>query len=966
MRIIFGLHLDGLNPAAPRNAAGEATLGPSGLLQVLETQLGLPSPNADPGEAPFSYLQCLREASAPGRFFHRSLEVDPVNVARTLLDWRAQWYEAGWNGKFPEGAPARLTDMAAIEAIARQRVPPTDGQRLHRVAETLAERRTQIKQVELHTPFEDLPHAWQVVVRALPWVPARGLEFAAAGPHGSDLARVQRRLLPMADRDDGSAMQRECLNGDGSLVVLKSASKDLSAEAVAEFLLETRAIDSTLLIAESDGIVLDNALERAGLPRCGFQHYTGFRPATQVLKLALALVWRPVDPHRLLQFLLHPASPLPRWVRWRLADALGESPGIGSPAWIRSIEKIAETLREREEADESDFEHLRSDIAFWLEADRYAPEAGPPEAGPLEVGAPLEALIERVGRVSAWASRQSNTVENEFEAAMFAAAHAQAGALLKALEELRQTGARRIERIELQRRIDEVTVDAPDPSTCGEAGRARATAAPAEVTGPQPIVVWWNLAHESSAISHPWSRRELDALRASGVHLPEIDDIVRRRSREWLRPLCNAGERLILVAHHDDRGAHPLLTRIESLFEGLATVEIEPVLLAGGATLHPLEIRTRDLPPKRLHAPRRWWSLPPEYPIAPRGVESWSSLSKLCDYPHEWVLRYAARLRAGRAAALMDGARLFGNLGHRLFEEFFITQGDWRNMPDEAVLAWVRSELPGIVEREGAVLLGHGRGVDRRRITATLERALVRLLAHLRSAGVVEASAEVPVEVPLEIAFAAPGKVPCMARGEGPGRAPGEALGESPGRISGEGPGKAPGEVPVGRPGEAPGEGRRLKGVIDLMLTRGDGQRAVLDVKWAGETHRGKLLKKNRALQLATYACLLKNRDGSDAWPAGAFFIIATGNVLAASKAGFPAAVEHPAEDGSGAAVLWNRLRVTRDWRWQQLQEGWIEVVTNLTRADERSQPPVGGLAPVFEGDRHDDYLRLTGWDVFQ
>ena len=33
-------------------------------------------------------------------------------------------------------------------------------------------------------------------------------------------------------------------------------------------------------------------------------------------------------------------------------------------------------------------------------------------------------------------------------------------------------------------------------------------------------------------------------------------------------------------------------------------------------------------------------------------------------------------------------------------------------MPDEAVLAWVRFELPGIVEREGAVLLGHGRGVD--------------------------------------------------------------------------------------------------------------------------------------------------------------------------------------------------------------------------------------------------------------
>ena len=897
MRIVFGLHIDGLNPATPRNAAGEITLGPRGLLQILETQLGLPTPNTHPSEAPFSYLQCLREASTPGRFFHRSLEIDPVNVARTLLDWRAQWYEAGWDGTFPDDVPARLADMAAVEAIAKHRVPPTPGERLQRVAETLADRRTQIEQVELHTPLQDLPHVWQRVVRALPWNPAPGLELAAAGPDGSDLARVQRRLLSMIDRDDDSAAERESLQGDGSLVVVKSASKDLSADAIAEFLLETGAIGSTLLVAEIDGIVLDNALERAGLPRCGFRHYTRFRSATQVLKLALALVWKPVDPHRMLQFLLHPSGPLPRWIRWRLADAVAASPGIGGPAWIDSIERIAQTLRERYEAEESEVKRLRSDIAFWLEADRYDPD----------VGAPLETLLERTGRVSAWASTQSNTVESESEAAMFAAAHAQAEALLTELAELRQAGAQRIARLELQRRIDEVTTDAPDPSTYGEAGHARATTAAAAVTGTWPTVVWWNLVRESTAISYPWSRRELDALRASGVRLPEVDDIVRRRSREWLRPLCNAGERLVLVVHHDERGTHPLWTRIESLFDGLAMVEIEPVLLAGGTILQPLGIRTRGLALRHLRAPRRWWSLPAEYPVARREVESYSSLSKLCDYPHEWVLQYAARLRAGRAAAVMDGTRLLGNLGHRLFEEFFSTRDDWRNMPDAAVLAWVRSELPGFVEREGAVLLGHGRGVDRQRVAATLERALIRLLVHLRSAGVVKATAEAS--------------------------------------------------------GEAPFSGRRLTGVIDLMLTRGDGQRAVLDIKWAGENYRSGLLAENRALQLATYAYLQKSRDKSDAWPAGAFFILATGNVLAADRTSFPDAIVCPSDDGSGSADLWDRLQVTCDWRWEQLEEGRIEVVTDLTAPDEQSSPPDGGLRPVSGGDPYDDYLRLTGWE---
>ena len=788
--------------------------------------------------------------------------------------------------------------MAAVEIIARNRVPPTHGQRLQRVADALAERRTQIEQVEFHTPAEDLPYVWQRVVHALPCIPASRLELAAHGQDGSDLARVQNRLLSMIDRDDDRSAEREPLQGDGSLIVVKSASKDLSADAIAEFLLESKGIHRTLLVAEIDGIVLDNALERAGLPRCGFQHYTHFRSATQVLKLVLALVWKPVDPHRLLQFLLHPSGPLPRWSRWRLADAVAASPGIGGPAWVDAIDRIAQTQRTRYKSGESEVERLRSDIAFWLEGEQYDPDTG----------APLETLLERTGRVSAWASKQANTVQSESEAAMFAVAHAQADALLKELAELRQSGAVRIERLELQRRIDEVTTDASDPATFVEAGHARATTAAAAVTVPWPTVVWWNIARESTAISYPWSLREFEALRASGVRLPEIDAIVRRRSREWLRPLCNAAERLVLVVHHDERGTHPLWTRIESLFDGLATVEIEPELLAGGPILQPLGIHTRELPLRHLRVPRRWWSLPVEFPVAPREIESYSSLAKLCDYPHEWVLQYAARLRAGRAAAVVDGSRLWGNLGHRLFEEFFRAREDWPTLPDGAVLAWVRSELPGIIEREGAVLLGHGRGVDRQRIAATLERALIRLLAHLRSAGVEEATAEVREVVPFE--------------------------------------------------------GRRLTGTIDLMLTRDNGQRAVLDVKWAGESYRGGLLEENRALQLATYAYLQKCQDESDTWPSRAFYILTTGNMLAANRADFPDAIVHSSNDGSGTADLWGRLRVSCNWRWEQLEQGLIEVVTDLTEPDEESSPPDEGLRPVSGSDPYDDFLHLTGWEV--
>ena len=894
MHIVFGIHLDGLQPRPPHTAAGVATLGPRGLIEVLETQLGLPAPDAHPSESAFVYLRCLREATSPQRFFHRSLEVDPVNVARTLLRWREQWYEAGWDGTFTDGAAPRLSDMAAVEELARDRVPLRLGQRLQRISQALADRSTQIARVELHTPLEDFPRAWRNVLDVLPCEVAPGLELSASGRPGSDLALVQTGILTLAGGDEVEVLPRAALRGDGSLLVVKSASRDLSADAIAEFLLASGEGSTTLLVTERDGTVLDNALERAGLPRCGFSNHTQFRAATQVLKLALALLWEPVDPHRLLQFLVHPAGPLPAWVRSRLAGAVAESPGIGGPKWVEALGWIERTQRERQEATEQAVRELQGNVAFWLEGERHDPRSG----------APLDTLVARIQRVASWAAMRLNSSANGAEATLFSAAHAQAEALLVGLHDLARE---HVPRLELERLIDEVNTDAPDPSFFGEAGHVRATASPGAVTSPWPTVVWWNLAPLPTGVSYPWSRRELAALREAGVHLPEIENLIRSRSREWLRPICNATERLVLAVHDDEGGAHPVRTQLEYLFEGFEKIEIEPALLRRHATLRSLGVDTRPLPLNPLPAPRRWWTLPEDCIPAPRETESYSSLSALCDYPHEWVLQHAARLETGRAAEVMDGSRLFGNLGHRLFEEFFRMNGNWLEVPEADVRTWVGANLLGLIEREGAVLLGPGRGMERVRVLSTLERALVVLLEQLRVAGVEHVSPEASREAPFE---------DC-----------------------------------------------RLTGSIDLALTGAQGAKAVLDVKWARQNDRRDLLAANRALQLATYAYLQKTVDGSPVWPEGAYFILESGNVVASNQGTFPDAIVAAPADGDGVSDLWGRVAVTYRWRWMQLERGRIEVVTDSTEPDDDSTPPVAGLEPVSGGDRYDDFTHLAGWE---
>ena len=904
MHVKFGLHFDGLQPQRPTNAAGVVTLGPAGLLTVLETRLGLPPPATHPSEAAFAYLQCLRDASAPNRFFHRSLQVDAINVARTLLGWRTRWYEAGWDGTFPDTAPARLTDMAAVEALARNAVPPSPGERLGRVATALGKRAAQIDCVELHTSPDALPCAWRSVLDALPCELAPGLAPAPAGPEGSDLARVQARLLAIANGIEDGIAERERLRGDGSLTVVRSASRDLSAEAVAEFVRDSGPCAETLLVAERDGVILDNALERVGLPRCGFRYHTRFRGATQVLKLCLALIWAPVSPHRMLQLLLHPTGPLPRGVRSRLADAVAASPGVGGREWHGALDSIERTLRERDETSDADVERQRSNIAFWLESERHDPRHG----------APIDDVVARTQRVSTWAAARLNTAETAAEAELFAASRAQAEALLAGLARHREGGAERIPRLELERMVDEVTTDAPDPSTFAQAGHPRATASPAAVTDRWPTVVWWDMAPPPAAVSYPWSRRELAALRDAGVRLPEVDDVLRHRSREWLRPVLNATERLILVAHDDEGGTHPVSTQIESCFcfDGAKSVMVESVesaLLDGKPALAPLGVRTRALALRPLPAPRRWWTLPEDCTLTPGDRESYSSLSKLCDHPHEWVLHYAARLRAGRAADVPDGPLLFGNLGHRLIEEFFRAHGDWRMVSIPDVRGWVRATWPELVEREGAVLLEPGRGVDRERVGAILERAILRLLEHLRTTGI----GQVTPEASREAAFAE----------------------------------------------------RRLVGAIDLLLSDAHRHHAVVDVKWGSQSYRRKLLAENRALQLATYAYMQQTLDAEGRWPHVAFFILSTGNLLANEDSPFPDAVVASSKSREDAADLWSRLGVTYRWRWEQLGARQIEVVTALTEPDARSAPPDTGLAAVTGGDPFDDFIRLAGWEAF-
>lgn len=294
-------------------------------------------------------------------------------------------------------------------------------------------------------------------------------------------------------------------------------------------------------------------------------------------------------------------------------------------------------------------------------------------------------------------------------------------------------------------------------------------------------------------------------------------------------------------------------------------------------------------------------------------MESYTSLSKLYDYPHEWVLHYLAELRPGRAANIHDRGLLYGNLAHRLFERFFDAhpgRSEWGGLSKTGLHDWLDSNLARLFESEGAVLLQRGRGGDRQYVADRIEQGLAGLLRHLHGAGIERVQSEVAQE--------------------------------------------------------AGHSAYQLRGTIDLLLTDAAGRRVVVDVKWGSEPYRQREMQAGRHLQLATYAWLHRSAEGRNDWPYPAYYIVTTGNIIASDRSVFPDAVVTPPETGESVAELWQRAEVTHGWRRAQLDRGLVEVPADGTEPDERSRTPEDGLESPEGPDRFDDFRLLTGVDPAQ
>lgn len=713
MHITLGLTHDSQQGPSPRSYFNAPIVGPMGFLSLLETYLGLSTPDVAAAKRVATFMGLLQMHDDQTRFYSKSLKVDGIGTAAKLLAWRDEWRMGGWRGDAHTEHPARLREMAQIESATAGVLSPGLAERLLAVAIALrASGPSPIKKVTLLDAKEDYPFLWQEVLNALPEV-----EIHSPQPQGEGQLREVQELAIRRMSGEHASAQPLVVN-DGSIQIFRALSTTTAQHWLSNYQ-HTFPADR-LVLAETSGDALDTMLTATGSVKCGFEAPSPHRPALQALGLALELCWEPLDIGRLMDFLTHPVGPFSRAARSVLARAVAAQPGIGSDAWVEAKAKLAAL---------EDGKALNAEVEFWLESDRFKRSEG----------AAIPVLMSRVERLRDTLRKRLSA--DQLAVATFFPAHRQCAAVLEGLDVLQRQGIERMLPRDLEQLVAHASpTGAANPTAVAQVGCMRSASVAAVCTEPVDEVIWWLPGATSLAQQLPWTPTEVKALKELGVHLRDPARELSVQASQWLRPLLAARKRFVLVLPPAETEVHPIRQFLKQLVGDVEATASDLDAALDNKQLERLAELAQPLP-----LPETQDEIQLAKPLDISHIQqSYTALNELFNCPALFVLKRVAKLDATAILTAEEDNRLLGTLAHRVFELLF-AQDEALAWTDGQAVDWFRSVADHLLQTEGAILLMQGAGISQQRFRMTCEHAIRSLLGHLRSSGAIQVKTEVEV-----------------------------------------------------------------------------------------------------------------------------------------------------------------------------------------------------------------------------
>jgi RecB family exonuclease len=821
MDLTFGMYLDGTTWTDKQASLGKLQLGPSGLLGLLETRLGLGGPVAHPAQRINAYMHLIQQCDRSGAWFHDSFEADPWSTAKQMLAWRDELIEAGWQGQGENSSSPRLRALASIEKSNRY-LPLGQADRLQAVLSHLnTVDSVDVKQIQLSEPLEMLPPILQKIIGKIEEMGCSisSIQPGLQNPCDTNLTRIQKAL-------SGDVAASPVAEKDESILLVKATDEWEAADHLALWLaIHPDKNRDVTIIAGSDSALLDQALQRQNLPQLGKCSVSPWRSLLQVLPLVLANVWYPMDINLLVELLSLPKSPIPSSVCRHLLKALSQEPGIGGPAWKHALQVLTDDCEEyllkkgstqaKEEA-----AAFAAKINAFLGSDRYD----------ADTGIPHDKLKERCDWVIQWLSG----LPGDDHLKIAARNHT---ILIRQMAEGKDT----IPRIILERMLDSVIgAGSTAPHHVEQASAWQVVSHPGQITSPRHTVIWWSFRDQSTVFAHHWSRSERDYLHRLKIDLESPNTARQREAYTWRTGLSYATDTFLMFYPMHINGekvcAHPFWDEIrmaaannckddnnDELFVILQRdchkLNNRQLWRLAGRKINLKKIQIA--PPKAMAAkltiPRDTISLPASL--------SYSQMSAMISCPMKWTLQYHAGLRTPETLNVPTGNTMLGNLCHRIVQQLYAEPvRQWT--PDEAE-AQAKVLYDTMVPFMASELKLDGKQLDNRRCKEGIVQAIRRLVESITQLGLVVERSEEKLDG-------------CMD------------------------------SIP-------------FIGYADLLLRDKKGHHFVFDLKWSGSSnYRKKEIEEGESLQLAVYSWLLKSLNPGKTVHSG-YFMLAQGELLSNS-----------------------------------------------------------------------------------
>lgn len=702
MKIIFSPYYSGnfyMNMPTEQVALDVQVLETQGLLSQLALHAGIHQQIPSFPDRLTAYHKALLQYDCNNKknIFHRSIEVDSMSVAKTLLRWRDYLALCGWTMQVKVEEGSRLNTLAEIdgyfndEGLASLLTKLTKQIHLMELGEVKVPQTYQYLEIEIPCQFDFLPDYIKPLLKSLQGLGTTIIENA------DDTSAVPANITEIHFHQQWKA--------EAWLTKQQSKSYDVWIN--------------------TDNKRLDNWFHMSGNPVCGSEMTCTNPQITQMFLLAIQLFQRPLNVNTLLQYLFLPECPLDKRFSRELARTIVNEGGFCNEKVKESINNyINREFRAEDDATppERTKEQREEEYVTYLPFDLRNDDSTLPLAEESDA-VNVKTLSKFLSSISSFASSKAVKIgavqPYDARIAQLRSVSEMTDALLSQIDALVEG---EISFTTLSQWAQSLYEDGNFALYHAQVGSRCMINRPANMIGKAENTIWCDFYGDISAAlsTDILSNHEIEQLKQQGVLLWDKQHENIFMNLMTARPVCKTTKELVIVTC-DQQGTtklpkHPLYIQLpfitdkvdgEALYNDMATKELEAI------DNH----RKSDETEVRFDAVK--------HPVSWRSIESYSALEKLLQNPFDYFMNYTLKF-TDISETDIDLFPTYGNVAHEVIESLFTAERGGASL-DDFVISEYEQAFRRALLKKGALLLLPEHHLDVERLRYKLRECVAKL-----------------------------------------------------------------------------------------------------------------------------------------------------------------------------------------------------------------------------------------------